>query len=467
MNEVRRLVRNTGLIGIGNASVKLISFLLLPLYTSILTTAEYGVVDYVTSIVAFCVPFVSLLMDESVLRFLIDCKSDEEKIQTISIALVLVLVGCSLFLVIAIPTFMLTKYRYAAHLTLYLIASIMAALVNAITRGIGRTDKFVIYNSLMGVMTVALNVLFIAGLRWGVSGMLLAGSLSQISVAFWAFIQLKLWRHITFRHLNRGKALEMIRYAIPLIPNKVSWTIINLSDRLLIMNFLGSDSAGVYAVAYKFPNLMDTVYGFFYQSWKESSARIINDEGYESFYNSVYEYLKKFLFAIVLGMTAFMPLIYRFMVNQNYHSAMIYVPILLLATYFSNISGFYGGIFTAYKNTKIMGITTVIAAIINLIVNLLLIKAIGLFAAAMSTLVANYVVYLIRKRMVSQYVKLKENLRSFVLAVVCMVIVWILFYLNNPVSIVIGCAISVVFALGSNRKLIEHLLQKRRTQANE
>lgn len=75
MDEQRRLIKNTGIIALGNMSTKLVSFFLLPLYTSILSTAEYGTVDYVISISTFCVPFISMLMDESMFRFLIDCKN--------------------------------------------------------------------------------------------------------------------------------------------------------------------------------------------------------------------------------------------------------------------------------------------------------------------------------------------------------------------------------------------------------
>ena len=65
MNEKKRLIKNTGIIAVGNISTKLVSFFLLPLYTNILSTAEYGTVDYIISIATFCVPFISLLMDES------------------------------------------------------------------------------------------------------------------------------------------------------------------------------------------------------------------------------------------------------------------------------------------------------------------------------------------------------------------------------------------------------------------
>lgn len=84
MNEKKRLIKNTGIIAIGNISTKLVSFFLLPLYTTLLSASEYGVFDYILSIATFCVPFVSVLMDESIFRFLIDCKKQEEKEKVIS-----------------------------------------------------------------------------------------------------------------------------------------------------------------------------------------------------------------------------------------------------------------------------------------------------------------------------------------------------------------------------------------------
>ena len=104
-------------------------------------------------------------------------------------------------------------------------------------------------------------------------------------------------------------------------------------------------------------------------------------------------------------MIAFMPIVFRILINKNYYSAIYYVPILLLATYFANISGFYGGIFTAYKDTKIMGTTTVVAAIINLGVNIAMIRIFGIYAAAISTLVANFTVYIYRRIKVGKYIK--------------------------------------------------------------
>lgn len=457
MNEKKRLIKNTGMIAIGNISTKLVSFFLLPLYTALLSTSEYGTFDYILSIATFCVPFVSVLMDESIFRFLIDCKKQEEKEKVISTALVIVLIGMVCFTLVGIPVMQGLHYHYTYYATIYILLNVMSGMISAILRGIGRTDQYALFNFLLGSIQVTLNVVFIAAFRMGVGGMLMASILTQFFVSTIFIFRIRLWRYFDFRIVNSQMAKDMIVYSLPLIPNKVSWSIINLSDRIVLMNWVGSEATGLYAVSYKFPNLMDTVYGFFYQSWKESSARVMGDDSQNDFYNAVYEYLKNFMYALVLGMSAFMPLIFRIMINKNYYEALFYVPILLLATYFANISGFYGGIFTAYKDTKIMGITTLTAAILNLTINLLMIHKFGIYAAAISTLVANFLIYLYRRWKVSKYIELNEDRRETVIAIASTIVIFALFYSKNLICIGLSCFISILYAVIMNRTLIMKL----------
>lgn len=457
MNEKKRLIKNTGMIAIGNISTKLVSFFLLPLYTALLSTSEYGTFDYILSIATFCVPFVSVLMDESIFRFLIDCKKQEEKEKVISTALVIVLIGMVCFTLVGIPVMQGLHYHYTYYATIYILLNVMSGMISAILRGIGRTDQYALFNFLLGSIQVALNVVFIAVFRMGVGGMLMASILTQFFVSTIFIFRIRLWRYFDFRIVNSQMAKDMIVYSLPLIPNQVSWSIINLSDRIVLMNWVGSEATGLYAVSYKFPNLMDTVYGFFYQSWKESSARVMGDDSQNDFYNAVYEYLKNFMYALVLGMSAFMPLIFRIMINKNYYEALFYVPILLLATYFANISGFYGGIFTAYKDTKIMGTTTLTAAILNLTINLLMIHKFGIYAAAISTLVANFLIYLYRRWKVSKYIELNEDRRETVIAIASTIVIFALFYSKNLICIGLSCFISILYAVIMNRTLIMKL----------
>ena len=110
-------------------------------------------------------------------------------------------------------------------------------------------------------------------------------------------------------------------------------------------------------------------------------------------------------------MIACLPFAFKILIKGDFQEAYQYIPILIISMYFSNMSGFYGGIFSAYKDTKIMGTTTIISAIINIVINLICIHFIGIWAAAISTFVAVFFVYLQRKQKIKKYVTLKEKVR--------------------------------------------------------
>ncbi len=460
MNEKQRLIKNTGLIAIGSLSTKVVSFFLLPLYTALLSTEEFGTVDYIVSISTFCVPFISLLMDEAIFRYLIDCKTDDERRKAISSSICLVLIGITLFLLIATPILLLIKYKYTLYLILYVLSAVLTQMTCALIRGTGNTKKYVLISFCVSSLTIVLNVLLIAVIKFGLRGMLISSIVAHTVVPLGFILAMRLWRLFSFRWIDGKLMKSMIRYSLPLIPNKISWSIINLSDRILIMNLINSSASGLYAAAHKFPNLVDTVYGFFYQSWKESSARALHDEGADKFYNYVYKYLKNFMFAFVLCATAFMPIIFRILINESYNEAILYVPILVLATYFSNMSGFFGGIFTAYKDTKIMGTTTVIAAVINLAVHLALIYFVGLYAAAISSLAANLIVYIYRKIKVKKHITLDKDILNSVLACVAMAVIWVLFYSDITALHIVGYIIAPAYSVFINRELIGIILSK-------
>ena len=463
MKETNRLLKNTGIIAIGNLSTKAISFFLLPLYTAILSTHEYGVIDYIITLSMFCVPCISFLMDEAIFRFLIDCKNKEEKSIIISNSFILVFIGIILFLVIIYPILVYVKYKYIWCLILFVISDIIATMISALLRGIGRTDAFAVYNFISSTIQIILNVIFIAVFYWGIEGMLSAMIIGRVVATFVYIICLKLWQYIDLKRINIPKIKEMLKYAIPLIPNRVSWLIINLSSRIVIMNIMTSGALGIYAISSKFANLMDMIYGFFYQSWKESSARVLQSNDRDDFYNLVYKYLKSFMYSIVLLITSFMPIIFKFLIADTYLEAILYVPILLLATYFSNISGFYGGIFTAYKDTKIMGTSTIVAAIINLALMFIIINFWGLYAVAISALIANIVVYQYRKIKVKKYVILIENRKKIIFDWVMTGIILLLFYSMDINLQIIGMIVSLVYFVTMNYtvlKLIKNKLAK-------
>lgn len=463
VEEVGRLLKNTGIIALGGVATKLIQFLLLPLYTSVLSASEYGTVDYINTIVLFLVPLASVLMEEALFRFLIDCETEEDRKRTITCAWMVMTVGCAVFVLAAAAIGHLIQSDTIMWAAALVVAQALLQMASAQLRGFGDMKSYAMMSFLASLLTIALNILFLLALRMGVSGMLLATALAQGGVALAFLYKERVWRYLDLALLSWQHVGSLVRYSVPLIPNTVSLTVINVADRLVIMNSIGSAPAGIYAVSYKFANVMDQLYGFFYQSWRESSVRALNDDVDETpFFNSVHRTLKRFLLSVVLVMSSLMPIVYSLLVGEGYDEGMLYVPVLLLATYFCDMSGFYGGIFTAYRETAFLGKTMAVSAVLCLVLCATLIPCLGLWGASLATLASMFFVCELRRVRVNRLTRLDGDVRGGVVALIAVAGVFALYYMHcfssQPGFLVLCVGSALAYAVAANRSIIGKVL---------
>ena len=456
MNQKKQLLVNTIIIAIGKLSTQVISFLLLPLYTSKLTPAEYGTYDFWVTLSTFLLPLITLMMEESMFRFLIDSEDLKQRKKIITATVAYTTFGTIIFTAISGIIMSIMHYEYAIAFLAFIISNILIRLSNAIARANGKIKLYSLSNFILGASTIVLNVLFIAIFKLGAEGLLWANTIANTATALFIFAKLKLRKFINKKSLSRRTLTQMIKYSIPLVPNNLSWVIISLSDRLMLTWMAGTEANGIYSIANKFPNIVYTCYGFFSTAWKESAAKILKEENKSAYYNSIYKDVKNFLKAIILGLIAIMPFAFPILIDSSYNNAYIYIPILIISIYYTNMSNFYGGIFSAYKDTKIMGWTTIVAAIINILINLIFIKTFGIYAAVFSTLISNMVVYMYRRYKLREYVKLRENFKF--LFWILLVITLISYYYNNIITNIITFIIVLNYCIYTNRNFIKSVI---------
>lgn len=467
MSKTKELIKNTGIIAIGKFSTKVVSFFLLPLYTALLSTSEYGEFDFLVIVAQFLTPFITLLMDEGMFRFLIDADNDQKKKEVISQAIIYITFSISIFSLIVYAILRFVDYKYSNYLILYIISLVIFNLALSLTRGLGKIKLYSFASFLSGLLHICLNILFIVFLRLKVEGLLLGNIISNLLVSLGVLVSVKIYRYISFKDYDSELMREMLHYTFPLVPNSVSWTIINFSDRMVLTSFLGTAANGIYSVANKFPTLIDTIYGFFYTSWKESASKAIRESNSQGFYSFIYMALNKFLMSITIGLIAVLPLIFNIFISESYNEAYQYIPFLILSMFFANMSGFYGGIFSAYKNTKIMGITTIISAIINFGVCIILVKPLGIYAGVLSTLISNFIVYIYRRIKIKEYIKLPKDTGFFIVSMIVYSIIYYCYYSQNLVIKLIGLGVAIIYALLMNKNLIISILKKIICRRNE
>ena len=457
MDQKKKLLFNTIIIAIGKIGTQIISFILLPLYTSALNPGEYGTYDFLVTLSVFLLPIITLMMEESMFRFLIDAETVKEKKKIITATVSYTVFGTVVFSIIAAIVMGIMHYEYAIPFILFIISNILIGLSNAIARGNGKIKLYSLSNFILGVSTIILNIVFILGFKLGAVGLLWANTIANSATALVIFSMLNLRKYVSKKYLSRNTLSKMIRYSIPLVPNNLSWVIISLADRLMLTGMINTDANGIYSIANKFPNIIYTCYGFFSTAWKESAARIVKQDDKQKYYNGIYKDVRELLHAIVLGLIAIMPFAFSVFIDASYNEAYLYIPILTISIYFTNMSNFYGGIFTAYKDTKIMGSTTVWAAIINIVINSIFIPKFGIYAASFSTLIANVLVYAYRRYKLQDYIKLKS--RPDMLYYLLLIVTLITYYYRHTLISVVTFIVVLIYCIYTNNTFIKGILR--------
>lgn len=447
-------MKNTLIIAIGKFSTQVISYLLLPLYTSILTTSEYGIFDFLVTACIFVIPFITLLMEESMFRFLIDEDSDEGKRRVMSNACIYSIFSTIIWCLILFIVLTLIGYKYTFVFILYIISCIFITLTNSITRGLSKLKLYALSNFILSAITIVLNVLFIAKFRFGVNGLLYSTIIANTITSIFIFFKLKVYKFIKFKLVRKDELTKMVKYSYPLVPNSIGWSIINISDRIIVTFVLGSSENGIYAMANKFPNIMNTFSGFFFTAFKENASKAIKKKEYENYYNNILNIVHNSFITISLFLITVIPFVFNIFIKKDYVNAYDYIPILVIALYYGNMSGFYGSLFVAFKETKIIGTSTIVGAILNIIINIALIKFIGLYAAVISTLLSNYIVTIIRKEKLKKYMNL-ENIKHYYFSIFMLILVTCMYYMKTTTFNIMALNITIVYSLVANKDLIK------------
>ena len=463
MSEKKRLFKNTMLITIGNLGTKIISFLLLPLYTTLLSTSEYGTYDFIITINVLLIPIITLSMHEALFRFIIDAKENNKEFKKIvTNSLTTVLVGNIFIFLIFLVIAILNKEHLSLIGYLYIItaANSLFMYFNNFLRGLGKIKEYTIISCAKNAIQIILNVITIVVFKLGINGLFVSLIVADMVGFIVIVVYSKFWRYVDLKLINRKTLFPMLKYALPLIPNALCAQIINLSDRFVIIGFMGTAYNGIYSISYKFPSIIETIYHYFYIAWSESASRTLlnGKEQAIKYYQSLHDVMNNFTFSSVILLISLMPLLFRILIKGEYVEGFKYVPILLLSIYFDCMAKFYSGIFTALKKTRIMATTTIVAAVINLIINIMLIKYIGLYAAAGSTLIAEFILIILRRRKLKKHMNLPLSKTKVLLMIVVSVSILLLYSYDNVILLLCSFILSTLYFIIANKKIIQRLI---------
>jgi O-antigen/teichoic acid export membrane protein len=461
MSRERKLVKNTAIVALGQIGTKFISFFLLPLYTAVLSTEEYGTVDLLNTYVSLLIPIIFLQMDQAIFRFLIDHRKDnEEKTKLISTVFFTVALHAILYLIVfgIVGNFIHNPYKY--FLATNVVTSMFSSMLLQTSRGLGDNVAYSLGSLVSGAGTIVLNIIFIVVFRWGAYGMLFATMLANILCMIFVFFKLKVYKYLSLMAWNRSILNSIWKYSIPLVPNALSWWIINASDRTIVSQFLGVAANGVYSASNKFSAIVITFFSIFNMTWTESASMYIKDNDSSEYFSNIINVTIKLFTSICLLVIAIMPFSFSFFITgSSFAEAYMQIPILLIATLFNIIVSLLGSIYVALKKSNEIAKTSIYSAIINIVINILLIRHIGLFAASISTLLAYLSMSIYRYIDVQKYVRIKIDFTYVIIILPLIILVLFTYYLKNMVLCFVSLLLTLSLGLYFNKNILRQMLR--------
>lgn len=402
------LAKNTVLFAICSFGSKIISFFLVPLYTNVLSTSDYGTADLITTSASLLLFIFTLNITSSVLRFGIEDKENQNAIlcfglKVFSIGSVTLLLCITIFSQLGWIDWGVEEYCF---LFLIFVMTGINEMLNNYLRAVDKV-KYIVFMSLATTLTiVTCNVVFLVYYNLGLRGYLLSSVLGNLLGCVIGLIVIKP-KFGKESYLSAPIKKEMIYFSIPLIFNGIAWWMNASIDKYFIVAMLGTDQNGIYAVASKIPAILSMCLTIFMQAWNLSVIKEYKSDDRDNFYSLSYNVINTILLIVASGLILLNIPLCKFLFAKDFFLAWQYSSVLLISGVFSGMGSFVGSFFTAAKNSKIFGISTVAAAVVNLGLNYYLIPILGLQGAAIATAISFLMIWLIRLAFSKKYVNLK------------------------------------------------------------
>lgn len=395
-NKYRTLAGNIIVLGIGQFGSKMLVYVMLNFYTSMLDKAAYGDLTNIINAASIFISVFTLSIADGVLRFALEKKNDGKGV--FSIGINVAVIGMVIFAVVTpliglIP--MLKGYEWFVFI--YVFMGAVKEICAIYVRARHSVTIYAIDGIVTTVSMIIYSLVFMGIFKLGIAGYVFAVVLGDFTSVIFLNVTTKLIKE--YRPVRNDPVLRgaMLKYSIPLMPTMIMWWIINTSDGFMVTAFLGSEANGLYGIAYKFPNLATVVVGIFSQAWRMSAITERNSRTVSNFYSNIFSMMQTVMFLASAGiMLILRPLIIPFFVAESFAESYFYVPILLGAVVFQSFSNFLASIYEASNKTTHSLISSSIGAAANIVLNLILIPTMKISGAAVATLASYIIVFVYR-----------------------------------------------------------------------
>ncbi len=407
--------KNIGLLTISNFGSKLLSFLLVPLYTNVLTTEQYGTYDILYTSVSLLIPLLTINLNEGVMRFCLD--KDQSKDEVLSVAAKVFVPGCLILGALLALNHALGAItlldEFAVPFILLYVANAANGILVMYARGADRIADVAVSGILCSAVMLGLSVLLLVVFPLGLMGYFASNIAGLVVQALYIVVKGRLWRSLSLGRPTDGERdlfKRMTSYTAPMIANSISWWTTNAAGKYAVIIICGTAMNGIYSASYKIPSILSVFQSIVYSAWVLSAVQDFDPDDKRGFFSNTYNtygFAMSVLCSIVIIIDK--PLA-GFLYGSDFYDAWTYVPPLLISIVFLSLASFLGGVFSAVKDSKAYAKSSMVAAFCNIVLSFLLVWRLGIMGASVAATASYLVMLVLRLKDARKYIKLHLRL---------------------------------------------------------
>lgn len=393
LQEFKRLAKHSAIYGVSNVLNTAIALILLPIYTHYLTPADYGILEVLTITVLFVSVFLQLGLGSAIFKIVLYDKSESEDVLVSTAFYFLTISSGIVFIILyllapSIADIILDSSQYAnlvRLISLTAFLNVVSIIPLAKLRMHDESIKYSVISIGKFIVGVSLNIYFIAGLKKGVEGLVIAGAIQSFVFALILVMMLAKDLRLSFS----GTALrEMLSFGLPLVPMGIAASILSMADRYFLRYYTTLEETGLYALGYKFGSIITLIVSSFQIAWPAVLFSVAKRPDARKFYSKLLTYFVLGLAFVGLGVSVLSRELLLVMATEKFYDAFRIVPWIVFGNIFLGI--YYATAIgtNLKKKTQYQAIAVIAAATLNLLLNFVLIPEYGMMGAAITTVIS-------------------------------------------------------------------------------
>jgi O-antigen/teichoic acid export membrane protein len=392
---LRTLVKDSAVYAVGTIASRLVGFIMIPVYTRVLTPADYGIIETIVRLVDIIGLLLSLGLAEALLRHYYLAKTDDERNRLIgtvfNLNLLVVAAGVLVFWPLSpwLTRLAFGHDRYTHYVAVSLIGMMIGSLIElplTLWRAEGKPWRFTAISLLKLFTHLSANIVLVVWLRWGVWGVVISGLLNAVvwSVVLGVMVRLKYGIYF-----DKGWLASVLRYGVPLVPAGLSQFVLHYSDRFFLVRYVSESEVGLYSLAYRFGMLVIVLYKIISLAWNPWAYRLGGSQEQGGLHLARATSLILISFACVSAFVALIaaPAI-RLMSAPAFWEAGKYVALLSLAYWFFMAQGLLSTGARLARRTGLLAAANGLAAAVCLLLSWWLIPHYGVWGAVVMTVLS-------------------------------------------------------------------------------